>query len=377
MAATLRVPTFIVFTRVASLSLAGLVVAGLGLVATTAAAQEPVLPSLATPEETWFPPSPAPELTLPPVEPVPPVPPVPPMADVEPAPAIVEPAPEPEPAPAPLVLSAPPLVFAAPVHSDMSIAPEQVAPAPAPEPAPAKDNPRKWRHGGFAVDLQIGTTGCLRQYCSTTSGHHAAPGVHLGGFIGGNIGGIVEIGAEAGWNTLRPRDVVGQNAMTLYGLDPALVSQAIAAHEGIPATAIDFSSLDVITATSRAVNIGPSLKIHFIRKGRGLAYVGAGAHYQLWRNRYTTPSGDLRLDFHGITTPFKVGGGAYVHKNIAIVGEFTYSLAFYTLGGVKHPYFSGVAPLSAIESQASAVGSRLSSGLPHFWTLAANLRFRF
>ena len=64
-------------------------------------------------------------------------------------------------------------------------------------------------------------------------------------------------------------------------------------------------------------------------------------------------------------------------EHIAIVGEFTYSLAFYMLGGVKHPYFTGVAPLSAIEGQASAAGSRLAGGLPHFWTLALNLRFRF
>lgn len=201
--------------------------------------------------------------------------------------------------------------------------------------------------------------------------------MHLGGFLGGNIAGIFEIGAEAGWNTLRPRDVIGENAMTLYGLDPTLVSQAIAQHEGVPAAAVDFSMLDVTSATSRAFNIGPSIKIHFIRKGRGLAYVGAGAHYQLWRNRYTTPSGDLRLDFHGITAPLKVGGGAYVHKNIAVVGEFTYSLATYMVGGVKHPYFTGAAPLGAIEGQASELGSRLAGGLPHFWTLGVNLRFRF
>ena len=380
-----------------------LLAAQVGLLAATAAAQGSMLPSLDDPAETWA--DPAPTAVAPEPAPLPPVEPVPPAPPVEPAPAPpVEPAPlspvEPVP-PAPEVAAIPPAPAAAPVLSTSPSAPAPaatpVAPvgparssppaapvssdshgSPAPAPAPARaDDPRRWRHGGLVVDLQLGTTGCLRRFCSDTSGNHAAPGVHLGAFIGGNIAGIVEVGLETGWNTLRPRDVVGQNAMTLYGLDPALVSQAIAAHEGVPASTIDFSSLDVISASSRAFDIGPSLKVHFIRKGRGLAYVGAGAHYQLWRNRYSTPSGDLRLDFHGITAPLKLGGGAYVHKNIALVGEFTYSLAFFVLGGVKHPYFSGVAPLSAIEGQASAAGSRLAAGLPHFWTLALNLRFRF
>lgn len=240
-----------------------------------------------------------------------------------------------------------------------------------------RKDPKKWRHGGLIVDLQIGTGFCFRQFCRQESGHHAAPGFTIGGFFGGNVLGILEVGVEAGWSTLRPRGVEGRNAVTLYGLDPALLQKVIADQVGVENLQVDFSTLNVTSATSRAFNVGPTLRIHFIRKGRGLAYVGAGAHYQLWRNRYSTPSGDLRLDFHGITAPLKLGGGAYVHKNIALVGEFTYSLAFFVLGGVKHPYFSGVAPLSAIEGQASAAGSRLAAGLPHFWTLALNLRFRF
>ncbi|MBK7824465.1 hypothetical protein [Nannocystis sp.] len=243
--------------------------------------------------------------------------------------------------------------------------------------AEERKNPKKWRHGGLVFDLQIGTAMCFRQFCRSDTGHHAAPGVHLGGFFGGNVLGILELGLEAGWNTLRPRDVTGRNAVTLYGLDPVLLQQEIAQQQGVANLEVDFSTLIVDTAKSRALNVGPSLRIHFIRKGRGLAYIGTGIHYQLWRNRYTTAGGDLRLDFHGISAPFKVGGGAYVHPNIAVTGEFTYSLAMYVLGGVNHPDLSAVAPISIIESSTVNAGASLTKGLPHFGKFSVNLRFRF
>ena len=240
-----------------------------------------------------------------------------------------------------------------------------------------RKSPKKWRHGGLIVDFQIGTAGCFRQFCRSDTGHSAAPGVHIGGFFGGNVLGILEIGLEAGWNTLRPREVAGRNAVTLYGLDPALLQQQIAQQQGVIALDVDFSTLTVSSAKSRALNIGPSLRIHFIRKGRGLAYFGTGIHYQLWRNRYETAGGATRLDFHGLSVPFKLGGGAYVHPNIAVVGEFTYSLAFYFLGGVDHPDLSAVAPLAIIESTAVDAGASLKQGLPHFGKFSVNLRFRF
>jgi hypothetical protein len=237
-----------------------------------------------------------------------------------------------------------------------------------------RKNPKRWRHAGLVFDLQLGTAGCFRQFCRTE--HSSAPGLHLGGFFGGNVLGILELGLEAGWNTLRPRDVAGRNAVTLYGLDPALLQQEISEQQGIPVE-VDFSTLIVNTAKSRAFNVGPSLRIHFIRKGRGLAYVGTGLHYQLWRNRYTTAGGDLRVDYNGLSAPFKVGGGAYVHPNIAVVGEFTYSLAFYVLGGVNHPDLSAVAPLALLEGTAIDAGSSLMKGLPHFGKFSVNVRFRF
>ena len=203
--------------------------------------------------------------------------------------------------------------------------------------------------------------------------------MRLGGFVGGNILGIIEVGIAAGWNTLRPRDVVGQNALNLYGLDPAQVQVAIAEAMNVPALAVDLSTLTVQSASSRALDIGPSLRIHFLRRGRGIAYAGVDVHYQLWRNRYSTTGGDLRLDFHGISVPLRAGGGVHVHKNLAIIGEFSYAMTLFVVGGIRHPMLSAVAPLQALEGQASAVGSTgsLKSGLPHFWNLSLALRLRF
>lgn len=240
-----------------------------------------------------------------------------------------------------------------------------------------RKNPKKWRHGGLVFDLAIGTAFCTRQFCRKESGHDAAPGFTIGGFIGGNVLGILEVGVEAGWSTLRPRGVAGRNAVTLYGLDPALLQQIIADQVGVQNLEVDFSTLTVTSATSRAFNVGPTVRIHFIRKGRGIAYVGTGIHYQLWRNRYETAGGDTRLDFHGISAPFRVGGGAYVHPNIAVVGEFTYALAYYVVAGVKHPSLSSIAPLAVLEDSAMEAGSSLLKGLPHFGKFTVNLRFRF
>jgi hypothetical protein len=240
-----------------------------------------------------------------------------------------------------------------------------------------RKTPKRWRHSGVILELQLGTGGCARTICRSESGHHAAPGVHLGGFFGGNVFGILELGLEAGWNTLRPRDTETKNAVSLYGLDPEHLEQEIAKQQGVPGLEVDFSTLVVTGTKSRFVNVGPTLRLHFIRKGRGIAYAGTALHYQLWRNRYTTAGGDLRLDFHGLSIPFKIGGGAFVHPNIALVGEFSYSLSYFFLGGVNHPQVSAVAPIAIVESTAVDAGASLKGGLPRFWNFAVNLRFRF
>ena len=396
-------------------SLIGLALALPALVADNAAAQTPTLPGLDDPDE--MPPSSPPETGLPPDSPPespppdsppespppdsppaeqapsPDSPPEPPAEPPDPASETPTAGPGPELAPpppaAPVPAAAPPPITPAPAPTPATataptpaspvLADSPAPPVPSDSPAPRND-PKQWRHAGFILDLQLGTGGCTRRFCSGSSGHDAAPGLRLGGFVGGNIWGILEVGLAAGWNTLRPRGVAGENAMTLYDLDPAKVEAAIAKEQGVPALAVDLSSLTVQSASSRAFDIGPSLRVHFIRKGRGIAYAGADIHYQLWRNRYTTTSGDLRLSFHGVSAPLRVGGGAYVHKNIAIVGEFSYVLSAFVVGGIRHPLLNAVAPLQALESTAAGVSSNhgtLKGGLPRFWNLSINLRFRF
>lgn len=246
------------------------------------------------------------------------------------------------------------------------------------DPRAARKDPKKWRHGGLIVEPRFGALGCSRSFCAGSSGHDARPGMQVGGFIGGNVFGLLDVGIEAQWGTLRPADLSGRNAITLYGLDPALLQQVIASRTGTDLIQIDFTKLLITgdTATMRSVNMGPAFRIHFIRKGRGIAYIGAGMHYQLWRNRYETASGPTRLDFHGLSAPLRVGGGAFVHPNIAITGEFSYTPTFFIATGVSHVDLSGVAPLTVLEGAALEAGSDLRKGLPHFWSFSLNVRFR-
>lgn len=237
----------------------------------------------------------------------------------------------------------------------------------------AADKQQRWRHGGFILDARIGATGCLRSVCQGTAGHRAAPGLNLGGFVGFNLFGLIELGLEGGWNSLRPRDVAGSNAMALYGLDPAQLQQALTADQSLPFPAIDFSSLEVASATSRAFDVGPSLRIHLLRKGRGLLFVGAGVHYQMWRNRYATPGGDLRLALHGASLPLRVGAGVFLHRNLALMAEVAYAPAIFGAMSFRLGDSRGVAPLKVIED---VTGIKVARGLPHFWTVSLTLRFR-
>jgi hypothetical protein len=238
-----------------------------------------------------------------------------------------------------------------------------------------RKQPKKWRHAGLIVEPRFGTLGCTRQFCAGSNGHDERPGALLGGFIGGNLLGLLDLGIEAQWGTLRPGDLKGKNAVTLYGVDPARLEQALSERLGTEVD-VDFNQLTVNSAKARAVSAGPALRVHFLRKGRGVAYVGFGIHYQLWRNRYETTGGPTRMDFHGFVAPFRVGGGAYVHPNIAITGEFAYHYAFYVITGVSHPELSGVAPLTLLEGAALDAGTNLRKGLPHFWSFSVSVRFR-
>lgn len=239
-----------------------------------------------------------------------------------------------------------------------------------------RKQPKKWRHNGLLLEPRIGVLGCTRTFCAGSAGHDARPGLMLGGMVGGNVFGLLDLGIEAVWSAPRTGEIAGRNAVTLYGLDPILLQQVIAERTGVDFVQLDFSKLTVTSGTMRSVSVGPALRIHFIRKGRGIAYIGVGLHYQLWRNRYETAGGPTRLDFHGFVAPLRIGGGAFVHPNIAITGELAYNHAFYLVGGISHTELSAVTPLTVIEGAAREAGSDLRRGMPRFWSFSINLRFR-
>lgn len=236
-----------------------------------------------------------------------------------------------------------------------------------------EDKKQRFRHGGFILDAKVGGGGCMRTTCQGSAGHNAAPGLHLGGFLGFNLFGLIEVGFEGGWSALRPRDVAGRNALALYGLDPAQLQQAILADQTLPFPVLDFSSFNVTSAKSRAFDIGPSVRIHLIRKGRGLLFVGAGVHYQLWRNDYKTEGGDLRIDSHGASLPLRVGAGVFLTRNIALMGEVSYAPAIFGGMSFRRGDDRGVVPLKILED---TTGINVSKNLPHFWSFALTLRFR-
>ncbi|MCY0988927.1 hypothetical protein OV203_17455 [Nannocystis sp. ILAH1] len=376
----------------------------------------PTSPAPSTPPTTTAPapvkPAPGPPVMRPTVRPTPaPTPPAPPVAAPEPPADSVPPpaAPGSPPTASPVPTPPPPVSSGSPPDGD-PLQPEGPKPSSGPadtrapmiegadptgaeaksdkpaEPKSQEDieeeaararrkQPKKWRHAGLIVEPRFGTLGCTRQFCAGSNGHGERPGALLGGFIGGNLLGLLDIGIEAQWGTLRPRDIEGKNAVALYGIDPARLEQALSERLGTEVD-VDFNQLIVNSAKARAVSAGPALRIHFLRKGRGVAYIGTGIHYQLWRNRYETTGGPTRMDFHGFVAPFRVGGGAFVHPNIAVTGEFAYHYAFYVITGVSHPELSGVAPLSIIEGAALDAGTNLRKGLPHFWSFSVSVRFR-
>lgn len=343
-------------------------------------------PPVMRPSARQVPPTPAPTAAPTPAPAPPPAAaPVPaPVSPAIPAPTSSPAPPSPEPVPAASpppaadpALKAPSIDGGDPLPEEKKKEPAKTKEEEAEAEAKAlRKQPKKWRHNGLILEPRIGLQGCTRVFCAGSQGHDAGPGVHLGGFVGGNIFGVLDVGIEVGWGTLKPRGAAGKNAVSLYGIDPERLEQAIADRTGADFLALDLSQLVVSSARTRTVQVGPALRIHFLRKGRGIAYVGAGIHYQQWRNQYETAGGPTRLSFHGLVAPLRVGGGAFVHPNIAITGEFAYHYAFFVVGGVSHTELSAVVPLTVIEGAALEAGSNLKQGMPHFWSFTVNLRFR-
>lgn len=237
----------------------------------------------------------------------------------------------------------------------------------------AKPKDKRLRHDGFVTDLRIGTLGCVRGLCGGS--HNVSPGFRFDGFLGGNIRGFVDFGVGGGWGTLGSEVAQGSNVLSLYGLDPFLMQQALTLVGG-QALGIDLTTLTVNDTKLRAAQVGPQLRVHFIPRGRFAAYVGSGAQYNLFRARYGTNSGDARLDFHGISVPIQAGFGVHVHQHVAVGMQFDYLWTWYALANLDHGGNSLTVPVRILDDAAKMQGGDLRGQLPQFWTLTFGLRAR-
>jgi hypothetical protein len=234
----------------------------------------------------------------------------------------------------------------------------------------------KLPHRGFIMEAKIGAVGCTRSICRGGSAHDASPGLRVDGFLGGNFGGFFEFGLQGGWGKPRPSVTDGQNALSLYGIDPSELELALADVDG--GLNIDLDALRVRDAQTTTAQIGPGFRIHFVPRGRAIAFVGSGISYNLFRARYSTDSGNARLDFHGFAVPIQGGAGVHLSKNVALGVEFNYLWTRYSLLVLNHPDEHTIAPVKTIESAAAeGGGSNLRRELPQFWTVTAALRARF
>jgi len=223
-------------------------------------------------------------------------------------------------------------------------------------------------HNGFTVDVRGGAVGCTGQICK--SGQSASPGGQVAGFLGGNIRGWVDVGLQGSWGALRP-DVADTSVLDIYGIDASAVEGELAAVTG---SAADLSGLTVSSGKVNVASVGPALRLHFVPRGRMIAYVGGGVGYQLYRSSYTTPLGDAKLSFHGLGVPVQAGLGVHVVRHFAVVAEFDYTWTRYVVANMDTPVESLVAPMSLLQNAADL---DLQSQLPRFWGVTFGARACF
>ncbi len=238
-----------------------------------------------------------------------------------------------------------------------------------------QDDPReRFAHRGPVLDLRIGTLGCAGAMCRDQR-HGVSPGLRVGGFLGGNIRGWVEMGLSAGWGTMTPSITPGTNALVLYGLDPTVLQQALYA-QAAGLLNVDLAGLAVEDAQLRSVQAGPRLRIHLVPRGRIGAFVGSGVGYNLLRARYQTLAGPLNLDFHGVEVPLEANLSVYVVPRLAVGVQFDYMWTRYGLAVLDHPQQNTPVPMSVLQAAAGQQGIDLRDELPQMWTLGLAIRGR-
>jgi hypothetical protein len=234
------------------------------------------------------------------------------------------------------------------------------------------DGPRTWKHSGFVLDAEAGLLGCLGGVCQGSGGHATQAGPRVGGFLGGNVGGVLEIGLQGAWGRVSPQPAADATVLDLYGIDPAGIQPALqaAADAGVP---VDLSLLRVNEARMSSVQAGLGLRVHFVRRGRIDPWVGSGIGYELTRARYRTPLGDAELDFHGLGVPMQGGLQVFLTRHLAVGADFEYRWTRFAAGRVEVPGLEAAFAVSALEREghgAEGLGDRL----PRFWTAGVSAR---
>jgi hypothetical protein len=243
------------------------------------------------------------------------------------------------------------------------------------EPEPP-EIPPKIPHRGFIIDAATGVLGCTRAMCAGDGGLAAQPGVFVGGFVGGNIGGFVELGVRGGWGKLRSRGGAS-NPASDWGVSPGAVQADLLERSSslgdIPIEDT-FAEARTHEVDMSAYNVAPALRLHFVPRGRVIAFAGAGGGYGGFRTDYATDRGRMRVTAHGIAVPAEAGLGVHITKNVAVVARFDYVWMRYVFLGFDAPDETWVVPTSMSDRAADEGGT--AGDLPHFWTVTLGLRAR-
>ncbi|MCX4247601.1 hypothetical protein [Paraliomyxa miuraensis] len=239
--------------------------------------------------------------------------------------------------------------------------------------APRAAGPRSIEHRGVVADVRVGMLGCRGAFCR--QGHDARPGARVGGFLGGNVRGWFEAGIGGGWGTLSSNVTPGTNALLLYGLDPAVLQQALWA-QAAGLLQVDLAGLAVQENELRAAQLGPSFRVHFVPRGRIGAFVGSGVGYNLLRTRYQTAVGLVGLDFHGIEVPVEANLSVYLMEHLAVGLQFDYMWTWYGVAVLDHPQQRVALPMGVLQAAGEQQGVDLRGQLPQLWTLGLAVRGR-
>ena len=216
----------------------------------------------------------------------------------------------------------------------------------------------RFKHHGGVVQVEGGVLGCTRSFCQ--SGMATTPGPAVSAFLGGNIGGRVEVGASGSYGTLRAEPHGRSTPVDFFDVE-------------LPAE-LPLNLLTIQGVTLEDWRVGPSVRLHALKQGRFEAYVGSGFGYHRFTADYTTPIGKVALAFHGIDVPVEVGAGVHITKRLSVTSRFAYQWTHFGAVSVDLPRMGLVAPMGSLEQRLGREQGSLEDKLPHTWSVGLGFR---